>query len=257
MQILIIKILLAPFLIGIATLAGRRYGHTISGLLVGLPLTSGPIAFILALQNGINFAILSSKGILLGIISVGVFSLTYAWTAKFFHWTISLLISWVVFFMITSFLSLFNLNLYVTYLLVVITLLVTLFLFPKYKDEQIIITTPKWDIPLRMILAMVFIIGLTHFSRKLGPHLSGLLAPFPLYGTIFAVSTHNLYGSDAATKLLKGIVIGSFSFATFFLVVGQFISFMGISWTFLMATLTAIILQGIYILLAHKKKFVH
>ncbi len=84
MEILIIKILIAPLLIGLATLAGRQYGHTISGLLVGLPLTSGPIAFILALQNGIDFAITSSKGILLGLISVGVFSLVYTWTAKLF-----------------------------------------------------------------------------------------------------------------------------------------------------------------------------
>ena len=254
MEILIIKILIAPLLIGLATLAGRRYGHTISGLLVGLPLTSGPIALILVLQDGIDFAAASSKGILLGLISVGVFSLIYAWTANLFHWTISLIISWLVFFTVTFFLNQVSFNLYSSYLIVIISLLGTLFLFPKYKDEQMKITIPKWDIPLRMIVATVFIIGLTHFSKKLGAQLSGLLAPFPVYGTIFAVSTHCLYGSDATTRLLRGVVIGSFSFATFFLVVGLFISSIGIGWTFLIATLTALALQGTYILLTYKKK---
>lgn len=256
MGILMIKILIAPLLIGLATLAGRRYGHTISGLLVGLPLTSGPIAFILALQNGTDFAVTSSKGILLGLISVGVFSLIYAWTAKLFRWTISLLTSWIAFFMITFFLNHIHVNLYSSYLIVIISLSVILFSFPNDKDEQLKTTAPKWDIPLRMIVATAFIIGLTHFSKNLGAQLSGLLAPFPVYGTIFAVSTHFVYGADATTRLLKGVVIGSFSFATFFLVVGQFISSLGIGWTFLMATFIALALQGAYILLMHKKKIV-
>ncbi len=254
MPILIIKILIAPLLIGLTTLASRKYGHTISGLLVGLPLTSGPIAFILALQHGITFAITSSKGILLGIIAVGVFSLTYAWTAKLFHWTICLLTSWGAFFIVTFFLNRVNFNLYTSFLFVVVSLSATLFSFPEYKDDQIQITPPMWDIPLRMIVATIFIIGLTNCSKILGAQLSGLLAPLPVYGTIFAGSTHFLYGANATTKLLKGIVIGSFSFASFFLIVGQFISTIGIGWTFLFATLTTLVLQGIYILLFHKKK---
>ena len=253
MEILIIKILIAPFLIGLTTLAGRRYGHTISGLLVGLPLTSGPIAFILALQNGTTFSSASSKGILLGIISVGMFSLAYAWTAKRFNWISCLAAGWAAYFLVTFLLIGIDFNLYAAFLTVIVSLLLILFSFPRHTDNHLKITTPAWDIPLRMIVATAFIIGLTYFSKKLGAHLSGLLSPFPVYGTIFAASTHCLYGTNATIKLLRGIVIGSFSFAAFFLVVGQFILSIGIGWTFFIAGLTALALQGAYIFLVLKR----
>jgi len=38
------KLLLTPALLGLVSLAGRRWGPAVSGWLVGLPLTSGPVA---------------------------------------------------------------------------------------------------------------------------------------------------------------------------------------------------------------------
>src|SRR5437660_411979 len=37
-------------------MAGRRWGPGVSGWLVGFPLTSGPVAFFLALDQGVSFA---------------------------------------------------------------------------------------------------------------------------------------------------------------------------------------------------------
>ncbi len=56
MQTLALKLAATPLLIGAATLAGRRWGQAIGGWLVGLPLTSGPIALFLALDHGTQFA---------------------------------------------------------------------------------------------------------------------------------------------------------------------------------------------------------
>jgi len=50
--ILALKLVLTPALIAIATLAGRRFGPSISGWLVGLPFTSGPVSLFLALEQG-------------------------------------------------------------------------------------------------------------------------------------------------------------------------------------------------------------
>ena len=47
---LVIKLLLTPILIGMVSLAGRRWGPAISGWFVGLPLTSGPVMLFLALD---------------------------------------------------------------------------------------------------------------------------------------------------------------------------------------------------------------
>ena len=49
MEILALKLVLTPVLIGGAGLAGRRWGQGIGGWLVGLPFTAAPVAFFPAL----------------------------------------------------------------------------------------------------------------------------------------------------------------------------------------------------------------
>ena len=59
-----LKLLLAPLLILLATLAGRRWGPAVGGWLAGLPLTSGPVSLILALEQGPEFAARAALGTL-------------------------------------------------------------------------------------------------------------------------------------------------------------------------------------------------
>ncbi|HET7343490.1 MAG TPA: hypothetical protein VFL90_18640, partial [Methylomirabilota bacterium] len=54
--ILLLKLAATPLLIAGASLAGRRWGPAVGGWLVGLPLTSGPVAVFLALEHGAAFA---------------------------------------------------------------------------------------------------------------------------------------------------------------------------------------------------------
>jgi hypothetical protein len=56
MNILALKLILAPLIIGSASLAGRRWGPAVSGWIVGMPLTSGPVIFIVAVSHDAAFA---------------------------------------------------------------------------------------------------------------------------------------------------------------------------------------------------------
>src|SRR5262245_47957759 len=78
----VLRILLAPALIGAASLAGRRWGPAVSGWLVGLPLTSAPVTFLLALEHGATFAASVALGTLAGTISQTLFAVMYAWLAR-------------------------------------------------------------------------------------------------------------------------------------------------------------------------------
>src|SRR5207253_534085 len=60
---------------------------------------------------------------------------------------------------------------------------------------------------------------LTGTAAVLGPKVSGLLSPFPVLATVLAVFTHRRAGAAATQQLLRGIVLGSFAFAGFFVVV--------------------------------------
>jgi hypothetical protein len=106
------------------------------------------------------------------------------------------------------------------------------------------IPLPTWDIPARMIVATLFVVGLTEMAKHLGPHLTGLLSPFPLYALILSVFSQHFEGPPAAIRVLKGMVQGLFSFAFFFLIVAGFIEKSGTGATLLLAIVVALALQG-------------
>ena len=51
-MLLLLKIVLAPMHVAIATLVARRWGPRIGGIVVGLPLSTGPIFLFLASPAG-------------------------------------------------------------------------------------------------------------------------------------------------------------------------------------------------------------
>jgi hypothetical protein len=253
-HILALKLFLTPLLTGVATWAGRKYGHSISGILIGLPLNAGPIALFLALDHGNTFASLSAKGIVFGAVSLAFYSVVYAALSKRFSWFISALTGWVAYLGATFFLRQFDFTLLPTFILTVSALLAFLVFFPKYRDEDLEIVPPSWDIPLRIITATLFIIGLTYISANLGPKLSGLLSTFPIFGTIFAVTTHHLYGSNACIKLLRGVIVSLFSFCVFFVIISHYLQTSTIGYTFLLATIVCLIVQLLVMYLGKKIK---
>src|SRR6476469_8055459 len=94
MATFLFKLILSPLLIGAVSLVGRRWGPAVSGWLVGLPLTSGPVVLFLALDQGTAFAATTAQAIMLGIISVGVFCLTYSRLARHWAWLPTVLTGW-------------------------------------------------------------------------------------------------------------------------------------------------------------------
>jgi hypothetical protein len=76
--IVALKLLLAPMLIALASLAARRWGPSVGGWLVALPLTSGPVLFFLALDHGASFAAAAAVGALAGLAAIAAFAFAYA-----------------------------------------------------------------------------------------------------------------------------------------------------------------------------------
>lgn len=245
MNLLFLKALLTPSLIALVSVAGRRWGPVVSGLLVGLPLTSGPVLLIIALQNGAPFAAGTARGIILGTISVAIFCLTYGWVALRWRWPGALGASWLVFLMATALLQFVTLSLLLAFALCVVVAALSLAVFPHPPaKEQVVVAPPMWDIPARMAVATAFVLLLTSAAPQLGPHLTGLLAPFPIFGTVLSAFTHAQAGTAAALRLLRGLLVGLLSFASFFLVAGMLIAPFGILPAFVAAIIATVIVQG-------------
>ena len=241
---LVLKLVLTPVLVGAASLAGRRWGPGVSGWLIGIPFTSGPIAFFLALSPGGRFAQDAAAGIMAGAASQAVFCLAYAWTAQRAGWMGSLFGATVAFAASTFILSAVSLPVLSSFVLIIVVIVVVLFLMPSppalngARPEY-----TRWDIPARMAVATAFVLALTSAAPLLGARLAGLIAPFPLYASVLAVFAHRALGAGAATGVVRGLLLGLFAFAAFFLAVATLLP-RGIGLAFVVAIVVALAVQA-------------
>ncbi|HEX9037926.1 MAG TPA: hypothetical protein VF808_13155 [Ktedonobacterales bacterium] len=213
----IFKILLTPALIWAVSLAGRRWGAAVSGLLIGLPLTSGPVALFIALESGRAFARQTASGILLGSISVALFCLVYAWlAARRWPWPAAMAGGWLATMLSTLALDRVRASGLVALAIAAVVILTLNWLMPHAGEGAESGAAPWWDIPARMVVATSFVVALTTVAPALGAHLSGLLATLPIYASILVCFNHALFGSPQAIRFARGLALGLFGFIAFF-----------------------------------------
>lgn len=243
---LALKLGLTPLLVGLISLAQRRWGAKISGWLVGLPLTSAPVTLFVALEQGPIFASQLAQAILLGLISQTLFCLSYGWLSFWWGWAGCWVVSWSLFFAATfSFNQFKQLPFLLLLGLVVVVLLVALKCWPRTSYQTRKANSSGWEILGRMVIATGLVLGLSSAAPMLGPHLSGLLSPLPVFATIFAIFTQRFEGQGPALQVLRGVLISSFSCAGFFGVISLTIGQWGVFASFGSATLLAFLTQGL------------
>jgi hypothetical protein len=244
MDLFVLKLILAPVIIGSASLAGRKWGPAVSGWIVGMPLTSGPVIFFVALSHDASFAASTILGVISGGLSLISFALSYAWLATRFRWHMSLIGSFTVFAIITTLLQNISLPLIPIFLIVFAGIAIALRLMPNDAVEQVETKLGKWDIPSRILIGTTFILLITGSASFLGPRLTGLLTMIPLYVTILAIFAHRHQGPAAAAHVLRGLLYGMFAYAGFFITLGLLLERAGIAISFLSAIIVALAVQG-------------
>jgi hypothetical protein len=245
MSTLALKIVLTPVLICAASLAGRRWGEAVGGWLVGLPLTSGPVAFFLALDYGTEFARQSAAGSLAGVVAQAGFCLGYACAARSLRWPLAFAVGTVMFSFAAGLLQWIAPDPPLLVLFAALALLAGLRLIPRAEDRAPIEGLPRWDIPARMVVATALVLVLTAAAPILGARMSGVLATFPVFATVLAVFAHHSQGKAAAWQVLWGLLLGLFAFAGFFIVIEVSIVYAGIAAAFACAIFCALAIQAV------------
>jgi len=223
MTTLLLKLVLTPLLIAGASVAGRRWGGAVSGSLVSLPLTSGPVSAFLAAEHGPRFAGRGAVGSLSGVAAESAFCLGYAWTARR-GWPAALATGTLGFAAAGGVVEALPLSrspavLLALFAVAVAALAVGLGLLPRASGAPAAEPPPaRWDIPARAVVATALVVALTGLATALGARLTGLVAVFPVYVSVLAVFGQRGGGRDAALRLLRGVLLGLFSFAAFFVV---------------------------------------
>ena len=194
-------------------------------------MNSAPIALFLALSHGPRFAASTATGAMAGALSQAAFCLTWGGLAGTNRrWPVALAGASAAFGISTAALQFVALPPLALFVVVVAGLVIAAWLMPGVDGRaRRAAPAPNWDLPARMIVATTFVIALTAAAAALGPRLTGLLSPFPLYGAVLAGFAHAIDGPASATAVLRGLLLGLFSFASFFLVLAVTLEQWGIA----------------------------
>ena len=239
---LVLKLVLTPLLIAAASLAGRRWGPAVGGWFVGLPLTSGPIALFLALDHGAGFAAAAGVGSLTGALAEAGFCLAYAAAARA-GWPVALAAATVAFAALAALVQRMALSPAAAAVCAFAALVIALGLMPRRRAAAAPSPPPAWDLPARMVITTVLVLLITGVAATLGPRLCVVLATFPVYAAILTVFAHRA-GAAAAVQVLRGLLLGLFAFAGFFVVLCAAIEPLGVAAGFVLATAAALAIQG-------------
>jgi len=180
-----------------------------------------------------------------GTVSQAVFCLAYARTAVHAHWPLALAAGSVAFALSTLALSWLPLSLVSFAVVAVASLLASRALMPRRSvPSRVAAPPPWWDIPARMVVTTGFVLLLTGMATRLGPQLTGLVTPFPLYAAILVVFAHALEGPAHAAAVLRGLLLGLYCFAGFFFVLAALLERVGILAAFTSAVAVTLAIQA-------------
>jgi len=245
MNTLALKLSMTPILILAASLAGRRWGEAIGGWLVGLPLTSGPVAFFLTLDQGPAFAQQAAAGSLAGTAAQACFALGYFWAAGRARWPLAFSAGVAAYAVAAASLQFLALPHLALFCIALLALTLALRAMPRQTLRRVIAILPLWDLPARMAVATTLVVAVTAGAATLGPRLSGLIATFPIFATVLTVFAHHVQGAPAARQVLRGLLLGLYGFAVFFVVLSFMLTQASVPIAFLGAGLAAMLVQGV------------
>jgi len=253
--LLLLKLALVPSLIALVTLAGRRWGASLAGWLSAFPVVSAPILFFVAVEQGPQFAAQAATATVSAVLCILAFGLPYAWAATRHAWPLAALAGFACYFAAVALLALWSPGLPLAAAAAALALLSAPRLYPQAPPLTAAAVRPasRTDIPLRMIASALLVLLVTHFSARMGPQLSGLFAMFPVMASVLAMFSHHYQGAGFAVLMLRGMVLGYWSFAAFCGVLAMALPRAGIPLAFAAALATAVGVLGLTRLVALRR----
>ncbi len=220
---LLLKLLLAPTLVGAASLVGRRFGPRAGGLAAALPIVAGPTLLFFTLEQGPAFGAAAARSTLVGLVPLTAFCLGYAHLARAVRLPrriaapLCLAGGWAAFLAVAALLRPVPLPPWAAPLAGAGALLAGLRLVPDVPRDGAppLRHHPALELALRMLAAATLVASLTALADRLGPTWSGLLTPFPVASSVVVIGTHLADGPEHLAGMLRGFLLGLQGFVAF------------------------------------------
>lgn len=253
MQLLAVKLLLSPALVGCAWLAGRRWGPRLAGLLVALPIVAGPILLFYALEQGAGFAASAARSTLLGIAPLTAFCLVHAAVARALTRLprrlaapLSLASGWGTFLLLAALLRPVQLPAWACTAVGAAALAAGVALVPAVPPDGQpgLRHHPALELALRMAAAALLVTALTGLAASLGSTWSGLLTPFPVASSVVVVGAHLADGPQSLPETLRGFLLGLFGFVAFLTVLAWALEPLGVARAFSIGVVASLVVTA-------------
>lgn len=213
----LLELLLAPVLVGLATLAARRFDDGVGGLVSAFPAIVGPTLLIAADQHGGAFAARAATGTLLGLVGLGAFAVAFGHLARTRSWPLALAGAWLAAIAATLAVSQVQRDLPVVLALAVGSLAAAWLALPAAAEQGH--PAEVGGVRARMLVTFLLVAALTAAAGRVGAFAGGMLAALPVLGSVLSVATLRAGGPAATVGLLRGMLAGMGSFVAFCAVV--------------------------------------
>ncbi|WP_269532709.1 hypothetical protein [Chitinimonas sp. BJYL2] len=221
--VLAIKLFASPALIGLASLAGKRWGPNIAGLMGGLPLVGGPVVLALWLAHGGDFAADVARAAPAGVWANIVYMLLVGYASARWAWLVAIPVGWLGYLATCLLIDTSGLAdaLWLGLLVLPGLWLAATRWLPKPVAPPRPVHLPRIELIARMGAASALVLSLTAAADLFGPSLTGVFAGAPVAATVIPAFTFANSGRDALLLALRGFLTGLMGFTVFFLVLGH------------------------------------
>jgi hypothetical protein len=227
--LLALKLVLAPLAVWLASVASRRYGHVIGGVLSGFPMIAAPVTAALLIDHSAEHVASIAFATVGGLVATLAFIIAFSWTAKIKQpWCICLCAAAIAFIgmaalmqtLLQTLLQALNLPTMVLVALGFCAPWLARALLPQLAPPNSAPVIPSAELILRLIGAFVMATALILSAGQTPAWLSGLLIAWPITGSILPCFTQRLSGPNATVAFFSGFTRGLTGLAVFFCILG-------------------------------------
>jgi len=224
----------------LASLAARRFGHSVAGTLAGMPMIAGPIMGFLLLQQEPDQVRSVALATLVCLPATIAHMVVFARAARTLRWPAALGLANLVFVGGGWALSQLALPPIVVCALAMLAPVLGLAAMPRRSQGLAPVTIPQAELVLRVLAALAMAAAIMRGASFLPAIVSGLLLAAPITGNVLPCFTLPRHGAAATASLLWGFVRGLFGFVAFFVVLYAALPSLGAGAAYALAWLGAL-----------------
>lgn len=212
---LILKLIIVPLALLALGIMERLHGPRVAGWLSGFPVVGGPLLVFITLDHGPGFGAAAALGAYFGLVPWLAFTMTYAWCARALPWFWCMVCGYVAWTLVAVMAVAMQSGPKWLEILPLLAFLGGAMSYPRGEPSDEQREHVWWGLPARMIAGAMVVLLISHFAANMGTSWSGLLATFPVMGSVIAISNHVQYGRRAVQEAVAGMTVGLASVGLF------------------------------------------